>query len=140
MTTPRPFALGDRTRLTEELVIDQCRNPQGAKKCLQSVLFKGPAGSRRDVGCYVVTSEGSSKDARGRPLQYFVELTKDAEECAIPKGFTCSKNVVSCQCMDHLRYGPMCKHAGAAMLYCVRMAEAVQGKPFDTPALSAEPA
>ena len=85
--------------LTVEEVIDACRNKKGPKDIHQlgKVKVLGP-------GLYEVNSEGGEKN-------YRVEL--DIADLG-PRPVRTM--VVGCTCMDHIRMGPVCKHAGAAFL------------------------
>ena len=84
--------------LTEEAAMQDVRNKEGARSLL-------PAVREKSRGLFQVASE------RGAGAVY--EVILDLADLG-PR--PAKSMVVECSCMDHLRRGPVCKHAGAALL------------------------
>ena len=83
--------------LTEELALEFVRNKKGARQLVKKVVRLG--GRKFKVG---------SETTRG---DYEVEV--DLADLG-PR--STATMVLGCNCMDHLKLGPVCKHAGAVLL------------------------
>ena len=88
--------------LMPSTILDAVRNPTGAKELHESKAVK-----QVSAGVYEVSS------ASGSGTSYKVEL--DLADLG-PRPV--ASLVIGCTCMDHLKRGPVCNHAGAALLRC----------------------